>query len=138
MSRKPMFLAALSAFVFLVGCAHKRMYYYGNYSNTLYTYEKSRNKEALTAHRQELEKVVTESGRRSLSVPPGIQAELGYIFLKENKPQEAIRLFEAESKLYPESRHLMNRLIQKAGRVATPEPPEASAPKTAAASNVKR
>ena len=51
---------------------------------------------------------------RNLAVPPGIYAELGYIYLKENKSKEAVTLFETESQLYPESKHLMDRLIQSA------------------------
>jgi hypothetical protein len=96
------------------GCATKKMYYFGNYSNTLYSFEKNQNDESLLKHRQELETLITESESRNLPVPPGIYAELGYINLKSNNSKEAIRLFQAESQLYPESKHLMDRLIQSA------------------------
>ena len=97
------------------GCAPQKMYYFGNYSNTLYSFEKNQNDESLLKHKQELETVITESESRNLPVPPGIYAELGYINLKSNNnSKEAIRLFQAESQLYPESRHLMDRLIQSA------------------------
>jgi hypothetical protein len=97
-----------------IGCAPKRMYYFGNYSKTLYSLDKNRNDESLLAHKQDLETIITESKSRNLPVPPGIYAELGYINLKSNNSKEAIRLFQAESQLYPESRHLMDRLIQSA------------------------
>ena len=96
------------------GCAPQKMYYLGNYSNTLYSFEKNQNDESLLKHKQEIETVITESELRNLPVPPGIYAELGYINLKSNNSKEAIRLFQAESQLYPESRHLMDRLIQSA------------------------
>ena len=96
------------------GCAPQKMYYFGNYSNTLYSFEKNQNDESLLKHKQEVETVITESESRNLPVPPGIYAELGYINLKSNNSKEAIRLFQAESQLYPESRHLMDRLIQSA------------------------
>ena len=96
------------------GCAPQKMYYFGNYSNTLYSFEKNQNDESLLKHKQELETVITESESRNLPVPPGIYAELGYINLKSNNSKEAIGLFQAESQLYPESRHLMDRLIQSA------------------------
>ena len=96
------------------GCAPQKMYYFGNYSNTLYSFEKNQNGESLLKHKQEIETVITESELRNLPVPPGIYAELGYINLKSNNSKEAIRLFQAESQLYPESRHLMDRLIQSA------------------------
>lgn len=102
------------------GCAPKKMYYFGNYSNTLYSFEKNQNDESLLKHKQELETVITESESRNLPVPPGIYAELGYINLKSNNSKEAIRLFQAESQLYPESRHFMDRLIQSAASKNSP------------------
>ena len=96
------------------GCTPQKMYYFGDYSNTLYSFEKNQNDESLLKHKQEIETVITESELRNLPVPPGIYAELGYINLKSNNSKEAIRLFQAESQLYPESRHLMDRLIQSA------------------------
>lgn len=96
------------------GCAPKKMYYFGNYSNTLYSFEKNQNDESLLKHKQEIETIITESESKALPVPPGIYAELGYINLKSNNSKEAIRLFQAESQLYPESRLLMDRLIQSA------------------------
>ena len=96
------------------GCAPKKMYYFGNYSNTLYSFEKNQNDESLLKHKQEIETIITESESKALPVPPGIYAELGYINLKSNNSKEASRLFQAESQLYPESRLLMDRLIQSA------------------------
>ena len=101
--------------IFFAGCMpRQQMYYFGNYSQTLYAFEKNKNEEALINHKQELEKVISVSEVRNLPVPPGIFAELGYINFKANNSQEAIRLFKAESQLYPESKHLMDRLIQSA------------------------
>lgn len=100
--------------LYLAGCKPKQMYYFGDYSKTLYGYEKNQNDESLLKHKQELERVISESETRALPVPPGIYAELGYINLNANSLKEAIRLFQMESQLYPESRLLMNRLIQSA------------------------
>lgn len=114
MKRKIYLLVMLMISIFLAGCAPKKMYYFGNYSNTLYSLEKNQTEEALINHKQELEKILTESEIRNLPVPPGIYAELGYINLKANNSQKAIKLFQTESQLYPESKHLMDRLIQSA------------------------
>ena len=100
--------------IFFAGCAPKQTYYFGNYSQTLYALEKFQNEETLIKHKQELEKIISESQVKNLAVPPGIYAELGYIYLKENKTKKAVTLFETESQLYPESKHLMDRLIQSA------------------------
>jgi len=105
-----------------IGCVPKRMYYFGNYSNTLYSCEKNQDDESLFKHKQELETVITESESRNLPVPPGIYAELGYINMKSNNSKEAIRLFLFEMQLYPESKHLMHRLIQNARSKNHPSP----------------
>jgi len=97
-----------------VGCVPNKMYYFGNYSDTLYSFEKNQNDKSLLKHKQELENIVTKSELKNIPVPPGIYAELGYINLKLNNFIEAIKFFQAESQLYPESRHFMDRLIQTA------------------------
>lgn len=106
----PAFLCIL----FTANCAPKQMYCFGDYSKTLYHLEKNQNEESLLKHKQVLETIISQSGERNLAIPPGIYAELGYINLKTNNSKEAISLFQAESKLYPESKHLMDRLIQSA------------------------
>ena len=97
-----------------VGCVPQQKYYFGNYSQTLYATQKYQNEASYIKHTQELETVISESEERNLPVPPGIYAELGYINLKTNNSKEAIRLFQIETQLYPESKHLMDRLIQSA------------------------
>ncbi len=105
----------LSPLIFLIGCAaQQQMYYFGDYSRTLYTMEKNQNDESLLKHKQELEKIITESEKIKRAVPPGIYAELGYINLKANNTNEAVRLFQKESEIYPESKYFMDRLIKKA------------------------
>jgi hypothetical protein len=105
----------LSPLIFLIGCVSQpKMYYFGDYSRTLYTMEKNQNDESLLKHKQELEKIITESEKIKRAVPPGIYAELGYINLKANNTNEAVRLFQKESEIYPESKYFMDRLIKKA------------------------
>lgn len=114
MKKGALLLVVFLTSIILAGCMPKQRYYYGNYSKTLYSLEKNQNEEALLNHKQELEKVISESEVRNLPVPPGIYAELGYINLKGNNSKDAVKLFQTESKLYPESKHLMDRLIQSA------------------------
>jgi hypothetical protein len=114
--------------IFFAGCAPKQMYYFGDYSKTLYAAEKYDTEKALVKHKQELEEIVSESEARNLAVPPGIYAELGYINLKANNSKEAIRLFQTESLLYPESKHLMDRLIQSANARESTEPSASNMP----------
>lgn len=87
------------------------MYYFGNYSESLYQYEKNQTQASLLNHTTELQRIIKKSKRLDLPVPPGIYAELGYIKLKANKKEEAIFFFSAEAALYPESKLFMDRLI---------------------------
>lgn len=125
MKRELFLVIGFLASIFFSGCAPQKMYYFGNYSQTLYSFEKNQNEETLLSHKQELEKIISESEVKSLPVPPGIYAELGYINLKANKSQESIKLFQAEEQLYPESKYFMDRLIQSA-KVKTTTESEAS------------
>lgn len=96
--------------LFLSGCAAPSMYYWGDYSSTLYHSKKTPSDESVLKHQQALENIIEESKTRNLKVPPGVYAELGYIYLKQNKNQFAIQYFKLEKEIYPESALLMQRL----------------------------
>jgi hypothetical protein len=98
----------------MIGCASQRMYYWGDYSNTLYAVRKDANDETLLKHQKALEQIIEESNSRNLRVPPGVYAELGYIYFRQNKNDIAVKYFDMEAKTYPESQVLMTRLTQAA------------------------
>ena len=118
-------LIAISALL-LLGCATpEKMYYWGDYSNTLYQSKKHPSEQASLAHLQALEKIIAESGKNNLRIPPGVHAELGYIYFRQNKKDLAIQNFNMEKQLYPESRILMERLENAAKNADKTNPPEA-------------
>lgn len=108
------FCSVFLIFFIITGCAPKKMYYWGNYSNTLYNYRKEPGPETLLKHREELDKIVKQSSIKSLKIPPGVYAELGYIYFRQNNFEEAINYFQLEKKLYPESHVFMKRLVKAA------------------------
>jgi hypothetical protein len=120
MKLKSLLFTLFLACIFLAGCTQK-MYYFGNYSNTLYAFTKNQDEESLIRHKQELEHIITESQIQKLPVPPGIYAELGYINLKAGRNNEAIRLFQSEVQVYPESVYFMDNLIKSAKEKENPE-----------------
>jgi len=105
-----------AAFV-LGGCATvtETGYYWGNYSQTLYTYTKAPSDESLEEHVSELENIIQESATRGLKVPPGIHAELGYIKARQGEDGAAMANYESEMQLYPESRLFLERLTTQSG-----------------------
>jgi len=109
-----LFLFAISLLsVLTFGCATQQpMYYWGDYSKSLYCCGKDSTEENLLKHKQILENIIEESAKRNLRVPPGVCAELGYIYFRQNNSKEAIKYFELEERTYPESKVLMQRLTQ--------------------------
>jgi hypothetical protein len=112
-------IAALGA-----GCVQKAkpMYNWCNYSDSLYSCKKNDGTETLTQHQAVLERIITESKEKSMRVPPGVCAELGYVYAAQNRSQEAIGLYEQEKQTYPESALLMNRLISQTEKRTTVPP----------------
>ena len=110
---KPFAIAALSSLLLLSGCVTtpQNGLYWGNYSHTLYEVKKSGDENSFKKHMNELHKIISTSEKRNLKVPPGIFAELGQLYQKDNKPQEAMSFYQREVAAYPESKQLMSRII---------------------------
>ena len=118
-------LAALS-----VGCVQtgKPMYNWCDYSDSLYSCKKNEGPETLAKHQAVLERIITESNERSMRVPPGVCAELGYVYAAQNRNKEAIRLFQQEKQTYPESALLMDRLVSRVENLTSPSDDSKTAP----------
>jgi hypothetical protein len=95
---------------FLSGCAPQPLFYWGNYSETLYDYKKNPDQKTLDAHKKSLQDILDESPKKNRQVPPGVYAEYGYILLKEGKDQDGLRYLDKEQAVYPESRLFIQRI----------------------------
>lgn len=100
--------------LFTFGCAtQKPMYYWGDYSGSLYKVHKDPNEKNIAEHQVQLETIIKQSEEKDLRVPPGVYGELGYIYALKNNSKEAVKLFELEKKTYPESTIFMENMIQQ-------------------------
>jgi len=101
-----------AAMVALAGCTTvtEAGYYWGDYSKTLYKYTKAPSEQTLAEHSAELERIIEESNKRGLHVPPGIHAELGYIKSRQGYDAVAMAHYQSEMQQYPESRPFLERL----------------------------
>lgn len=106
----------LGTFVFLTGCAPKNqaLYNYGTYSASYYNYEQDLSAEKALELQKAIEETIanahdSQSGR----VPPGMYANLGYLYLKGGDSAKAIENFRQEETLYPESKRFMDSMIKK-------------------------
>ena len=101
----------------LSGCATAPtpLYNYSDYSNCYYQSAKTPSEGTLLNLQKTMEQAIAEKNKsRSGRVPPGMYANLGYLYLKGGQTQKAIELFTMEKTTYPEATHFMDRVIQKA------------------------
>ena len=122
----------------LTGCAKQQtIYHWGNYQPAVWAYFKP-NDSAAQAQQNEMEKTVQEAQSKGKPLPPGFQAHLGLLYLKNGEPQKAQIAFQTEETQFPESKAYMGFLLknfapqQHAPAVAPPLAPPAPAPAPAA------
>lgn len=98
------------------GCASKPkpLYNYGEYSESYYSYKKDMNDEALVKLQEQIENVIANTDDSiSNRVPPGMYANLGYIYLRRGDKKNAKKYFILEKETYPEAAHFMDLLLNK-------------------------
>ncbi|MCX6141883.1 MAG: DUF4810 domain-containing protein [Ignavibacteriales bacterium] len=98
----------------LAGCAtNKDIFYWGDYSESLYAYKKNPDDKTLAAHKKTLLDIITVSPKQNRPVPPGVYAEYGYLIVKEGKQAEGLEYLNKEETQYPESKIFVERLKQE-------------------------
>ena len=108
-------LIYLLVFFLVSACAVQTtpMYYWGDYSTTLYHYKKNLTDEKLIEHKNSLLIIIKKSNELGIRVPPGIYGELGFIYFNEGNLIEAKKFINLEAKTYPESQYFMNKILVK-------------------------
>lgn len=110
-----LFLSLSIVGLIISGCSTQQpMYEYSNYSETYYQLKQNGDAESTSKWKTSLEESIEKSNARAIRVPPGIYANLGYLYLKVNDTKKAISFFETEKALYPEAAVFMDNLIKKA------------------------
>lgn len=105
----------VAALLLFAGCATQQpLYNYEDYSSSYYDNVKAPSDETALKLQQSMEKAIEAAGEsRSGRVPPGMYANLGYIYLKGGASAKAIEMFNKEKETYPEATQFMDRMIQK-------------------------
>jgi hypothetical protein len=105
-------VGGLLGLLLLAGCApQQQMYYWGDYSESLYSLKKNPSEESMAKHVETLEAIIQNSQELDKRVPPGIYGELGYYMARQGKAKKAENYFLKEEEVYPESKKLMTDLI---------------------------
>lgn len=108
------FLFAIPAIMALGGCVAPSLYHWGGYDQALYAgYKDPAKMEVL---RLELESNIAEMEKTKQKVAPGLYAELGTLYLQSGSSSKAIAMYTHERDSWPESKTLMNSLIQNLER----------------------
>lgn len=110
------FLIFIAFAIIMSGCAQqpKPLYNYGNYSESYYASKKDVGEKSTLQLQQSMEQAIERAEEsKSGRVPPGMYANLGYMYLKSGNPRGAVVNFEKEKSVYPEAAHFMDRMIKK-------------------------
>ncbi len=114
--KTPHIIIFLTLAVF-AGCTpSKETFYWGEYSSTLYDLKKNPDDKTLEAHKKSLLLIMEESGKRHKKVPPGVNAEYGYMLLRSGSETEGMEFLDKETTLYPESVIFIQRLKSEYSR----------------------
>lgn len=110
-SGRALTIALFLGTLLITGCGPKKqLYYFGDYSETLYYYKKVPTAERKGRYREELRAIIEVSQERGSRVPPGICAEYAYLLMSEGEYSEAGKYLAMEEELYPESKRFVQFL----------------------------
>ena len=111
-------LVVLSSLL-LSGCAASPKYAWNNYDSTLYTYYK--NPAEKEKYMERLKTTILKA-EKVKKVPPGIYAEYGYMCYENKAFSDAVTYFKKEYDLWPESRILMQKMIDNSNKALAAMP----------------
>lgn len=101
--------------LFLTGCANRgAIYQWGGYDAMLY--QSYKNPEKTVEFRQGLELHIAKMEQSKLKVAPGLYAELGTLYLQTGDSTKAVAMYTQERDAWPESKGLMDTLINNVGK----------------------
>ena len=97
----------------LASCQTQTLYSWYNSEDATYMYTKRGTDELLTKDMAQYEKVIQKQKGIRKVVPPGVNAEYGYLLYKAGKKTEGLALLRAEITAYPESEQFISRIIKQ-------------------------
>ena len=111
---KKMFVAAVAVLTLASCCTvQPDLYSWYDSEDATYQYTKRASEEKLAEAMAQYKKVIsTQKGARGV-VPPGVNAEYGYLLVKAGQKQEGLTLLKQEVALYPESEKFISRIIKQ-------------------------
>lgn len=115
--KKILLLSFITLSIFTQGCTTKKyspMYFWGSYELQLYHYYK--NDKSIPDQITTLNKTIEYAKENNMPVPPGLHAHLGYLYSLVGDKKQAIKQFNIEKEMFPESKKFVNYLIKNLGK----------------------
>ena len=99
----------------MTGCvqAPKPLYYWGNYEQSLYISYSKPEKMSPAQLASNLEEDLSKAAGKGLKANPGLHAQLGLTYLELGRAEAAMKEFQTEKELFPESALFMDRMLEK-------------------------
>ena len=107
------FIAAICMMALASCQTQKSLYSWYDSEDATYQYTKRLTDEKLEKAMEQYQKVITKQKGIRKVVPPGVNAEYGYLLYKAGKKEEGLELLRAEITAYPESEKFISRIIKQ-------------------------
>lgn len=108
------FFFSISFVLVIISCnTQKTLYSWYDSEDATYTYTKKATEETLLEAMEQYEKVINKQKGIRKTVPPGVNAEYGFLLYKAGKKEEGLALLRAEIAAYPESETFISRIIKQ-------------------------
>lgn len=110
---RKIFLAAICMMALASCQTQKSLYSWYDSEDATYQYTKRLTDEKLEKAMAQYLKVISKQKGVRKVVPPGVNAEYGYLLFKAGKREEGLELLRNEIKAYPESEKFISRIINQ-------------------------
>ena len=96
----------------LTGCAtSESLYFWGDYEDLVYQMYIEPGAADPATQTQKLKEDISKASAEGKPVPPGMHAHLGYMYFLQSDTHAAVREFETEKKLFPDSAKFVDGLM---------------------------
>lgn len=109
----PLWLLIIVIFGTVSCSSSTSLYSWYNYEDATYNYYKNPDEKKQEKMMNQYAKMLqNQKGTRKV-VPPGLNAEYGFMLVKAGKKEEGLALLQKEIELYPESEKYISRIINQ-------------------------
>lgn len=111
---KRLIIAVIAAVaLYSCGTVQQPLYSWYDSQDATYKYTKRATEADLNRAMAQYELVINKQNGTRMTVPPGMNAEYGFLLCKAGKKNEGIALLKEEMRLYPESEKFISRIINQ-------------------------